>query len=160
MSITVFSQLSAGTISNNQTICYGGIPSTLTQTAPTGGAGTYTYLWYANGTSTGITTSTYSSGSLTSTTSYICAVTSGGCGPVSSNIITVSVYGNLTAGISGSSSPICYNTNPGTFTASGSGGTDAYTYQWYTSPSSIITGATSSTYNPGSLTALQVITVQ
>ena len=97
----------------------------------------------------GATNSIYAPSSLTSSTTYYCAVTSGSCGTVTSNNITIAVYGNLTAGISGGSSPICYNTNPGTFTATGSGGTGAYTYQWYTSPSNIISGATSSTYNPG-----------
>ena len=58
----------------------------------------------------------------------------------------------LTAGISGGTSPICYNTAPGTFTASGSGGTGSYTYQWYTT-SGMIIGATNVTYAPGSLAA-------
>ena len=100
----------------------------------------------------GATSSTYAPSSLTSSTTYYCAVTSGSCGTVTSNNATITVYGNFTAVISGGSSPICYNNNPGTFTATGSGGTGTYTYQWYYT-SGIISGATSSTYNPGNITA-------
>ena len=45
------------------------------------------------------------------------------------------------------------------FTATGTGGTGIYTYQWYKTPSSILTGATNSTYDPGNISAQQVITV-
>jgi len=66
---------------------------------------------------------------------------------------TITVNGGVSGTISGGNSPICYNTNPGTFTATASGGTGVYTYQWYISPSTLISNATNSTYNPGSLTS-------
>ena len=44
----------------------------------------------------------------------------------------ITLNGNLSANISGGNSPICYNTSPGTFTATGSGGPNLYSYQWYT----------------------------
>ena len=57
----------------------------------------------------------------------------------------------MTAAISGGTSPVCYNSAPGTLTATGSGGTNSYGYQWY-STSGVIDGATNSTYSPGNIT--------
>ena len=69
ITVTVYNgNLTAGTISSNQTICSGGTPSALTfTTPPTGGTGVYTYQWY-NGTGSlgsAATNSTYSPGALT-----------------------------------------------------------------------------------------------
>ncbi|HNW70988.1 MAG TPA: HYR domain-containing protein, partial [Bacteroidales bacterium] len=64
--------------------------------------------------------------------------------------INILVYDDLTASISGGTSPICYNSSPGTFTATGSGGTGSYTYLWY--QNGVSTGVTTQTYNPGNLT--------
>ena len=64
----------------------------------------------------------------------------------------VTVYAPLTANISGGTSPICINTSPGTFTATGGGGTGSYTYQWYNTITGLISGATNSTYDPGNIT--------
>jgi autotransporter-associated beta strand protein len=93
---------------------------------------------------------------LTNTTSNAatatCTVTptSGSC--VGSTFeLTVTVYGYLSAGISGGTTPICYNTAPGTFTATGSGGTGSYTYLWYKDGAS--TAITTQTYAPGNLNA-------
>ena len=148
--ITVNSDLTAGITGGISPICYNTSPGTFTATGA-GGNGTFTYQWYStSGIINGATSSTYIPGNLTSTTGYYCAVTSGSCGTVNTTTTTITVYGNLTAGISGGSSPICYNTSPGTLTATGLGGTGIYTYQWY-STSGIIGGATSSTYSPGNL---------
>ena len=65
---------------------------------------------------------------------------------------TVTVYNNISTAISGGTTPTCYNTSPGTITADAMGGSGTYTYQWY-SASSIINGATNSTYTPGNLTS-------
>jgi hypothetical protein len=73
--------------------------------------------------------------------------------------VTVTVYGALTAGAIGAAQTICYNTapNPLTQTTAPSGGTGTYTYQWQSSTNNSswtnITGATSSSYTPGQLTA-------
>jgi len=150
VSITVYGQFSANISGGTSPICYNTSPGIFTATG-SGGTGSYTYLWYKNGFSTGVTTQTYSPGALTETTAFYCAVTSGSCGTVSTSSVNITVYGNLTAGISGGSSPICYNTAPGTFTAEGGGGTGTYTYLWY--KDAVSTGITTQTYEPGNLTA-------
>jgi len=77
--------------------------------------------------------------------------TAGSC--VNTATILVTVSATLNASISGGTTPLCYNTNPGTFTASGTGGNGMYSYQWHTAPSTPIANATNSTYNPGILSA-------
>ena len=150
--ITVDDNLTAGISGGTSPICYDTSPGTFTATGG-GGTGSYTYQWYTtSGSIGGATSSTYNPGNITATTGYYCAITSGSCGTVNTSTTTITVDGNLTAAISGGTSPICYNTSPGTFTATGGGGTGSYTYQWYTT-SGIIGGATSSTYNPGNITA-------
>jgi hypothetical protein len=58
-------------------ICYNTSPGTFTANG-VDGDGTYTYLWYLGGVSTGITTQTYDPGNLISSTNIYCAVSS--CG--------------------------------------------------------------------------------
>lgn len=77
---------SGGTTSVN----YNTSPGTFTATAG-GGTGSYTYLWYLNGASTGITTSTYTPGNLIVTSDIYCAITSGVSGTVNTPTIVVSV---------------------------------------------------------------------
>jgi hypothetical protein len=150
-SITVESDLTAAASGGTSPICYNTSPGTFTATS-TGGSGILSYQWY-NGTTPigGATANTYAPGSLTATTTYYCAVTRGICGPVNSNNITITVYPNLTASASSGTTTICYNTDPGAFTATGSGGTGSYTYQWYNGASPV-SGAIASTYDPGSIT--------
>jgi hypothetical protein len=68
-------------ISESQTVCSGGTPLTAFSLTVSGGQtpGTYTYLWYKNGVSTGVTTATYNPGATTSQTSVYCLVQSAGC---------------------------------------------------------------------------------
>jgi hypothetical protein len=150
ITITVYANLTSSISGGTTPICYNTDPGTMTATGG-GGTGSYTYLWYKNGITTGVTTHTYDPGVLTSTTTFYCAITSGSCGTVNSNTITITVYANLTASISGGTTPICYNTDPGTMTATGGGGTGSYTYLWY--KNGITTGITTHTYDPGVLTA-------
>ena len=80
-------------ISSAQTICSGATPAILTG-APTGGNGTYAYIWESSTTNatdgfssiSGGTGQTYSPGALTVPTWYRRTVTSGGCSSVSSAI--------------------------------------------------------------------------
>ena len=81
---------------------------------------------------------------------------SGGAGAAGRIIITYSTGGCCTppasVSLSGYTTPICYGTSPGTFTATPNGGTPtSYTYLWYNN--SVSTGITTNIYNPGNLTA-------
>ena len=150
--ITVNGTLTATLTGGSTPICYSTSAGTLSVSA-TGGIGTYTYQWYnSSGTIAGATSTTYAVPALTASNSYYCIVTASTCGSATSATKTIAVYANLSAAISGGSSPICYNSSPGTLTATGAGATGAYTYQWYNS-SGAISGATASTYAVASLTA-------
>ena len=147
-------QLIASVIGGSSPVCYNTSPGTLTARGA-GGTGSYNFLWYKDGNSTGVTTSTYNPGQLTAATQIYCRVTSGSCGTVNSNTVAITVYDNLTASVTGGLSPICYNVSPGTLTVTPGGGTLSYTYLWY--KNGISTGITTATYNPGALTATSEI---
>jgi len=73
--------------------------------------------------------------------------------------VKISVNPDLTAGTTGSSQNICYNSSPAGLTqlTAPAGGTGVYTFQWQSSVDNItwddITGATSGTYAPCNLTS-------
>jgi large repetitive protein len=148
--ITVLADLTANISGGTSNICFNTAPGSLTATG-SGGSGSYTYLWYKDGISTGITTQTYAPGNISSTSTFYCAVTSGSCGTVSTSTKTITVLSDLTANISGGTSPICYNSAPGTLAATGSGGTGSYSYLWY--KDGISTGVTTQAYMPGNLSS-------
>ncbi|HKJ81050.1 MAG TPA: SpvB/TcaC N-terminal domain-containing protein, partial [Ignavibacteriaceae bacterium] len=139
------------TISGGTTpICYNTSAGTLT-VEPSGGTGSYSYLWYKNGSVTGVTSQSYSIGTLTSTSTFYCRVSSGSCTPFSTTPKTIEVHGDLTATLTGGTTPICYNTSPGTLTATGHGGTGSYTYSWYKNGNPV--NVYSRSYSPGPLTS-------
>jgi len=163
--VTVNGQLIAGTVKSDQTICYGSAPSIfLTNAYPTGGIGTYTYQWQKLiGSSwtdiNGATSETYSSPALATNSYFRRAETSGTCGTVYSNQITVTVYPQFLAGVISSSQTVNYNAAPSEFVSiqDASGGTGEYTYQWKNSVDnsfwSTITGATAVSYQAPALIA-------
>ncbi len=165
--ITIYGNLSAGSIGNAQTVCYNGNPSTLTNTgSPSGGTGSYTYQWQISSNNStwsnisGATGSTYNPPNLTSSKWYRRRVTSGSCGTKYTSSVKVTVRSAVSGGSIGNAQTLCYNGNPGTLTNTGnpSGGTGSFTYQWQISSNgssgwSNISGATSSTYNPPNLTS-------
>ena len=136
--ITLNSQLVAGSIKSDETICYGHSPGTMiTNTAPVGGTGAYSYQWQKLvGTVwtdiSGATTETFTSNALISTSYFRRTETSGSCGTVISNQITKTVLQQFSGGIIGSSQTISYNTAPILLTSlqSPSGATLPYTFQW------------------------------
>ncbi len=170
VTVTVRSELSGGSISNSRlTLCYNEDATAFTNSAyPSGGTGSYSYQWQksTDGGSTwndisGATSSTYNPSNLTITHKYRRKVTdNGGCGIAYTNDVTLTVLDQLVAGIISNSQPtICYNEDAAAFTntASASGGTESYSYQWEQSTDggstwNNISGATSSTYNPPNLT--------
>ncbi|TRX40504.1 T9SS sorting signal type C domain-containing protein [Flavobacterium restrictum] len=97
--VTVSSAIATNTIGTAQTICSGTTPAALTGSTPTGGSGTYVYLWESSTTSASAgfgnaagTNSNigYSPVSLSATTWFRRTVTSGGCSNTSTAIqITV-----------------------------------------------------------------------
>ncbi|HOY33201.1 MAG TPA: T9SS type A sorting domain-containing protein, partial [Bacteroidales bacterium] len=133
------------TLSGNTPICIGSSENwTSTSTG-----GTWTSSDPATATvdaSTGLVT-----GVAAGTSLITYSVSIGAC--VNTATKTVTIANDIDATISGGTSPICYNSDPGTFTATGTGGTGVFTYQWYKTPATIITNATNSTYNPGNITS-------
>jgi len=168
ITVTVYAILTSGSVGSDQVLCYNNAPSTFIQiSAPSGGTGGYTYQWQSQpgcsggwGDISGATASTYQAGNLIQTTCYRRNVTSGTCGTVTSNTITISVNADLTSGSVGSDQFLCFNTSPAAFTQTlaPSGGTGSYTYQWLIQPGctgfyNFIPGATSPTYaEPSNLT--------
>lgn len=165
--IAVIAPLNAGTLSpTSQSINSGATATAITGTAASGGASSpsYSYQWQSSPNSStwtdisGATSLNYSPGALTTTTYYRRKVTETTSSTVAyTSTATVTVYPALTGSIAASQN-INYNTSPATFTSTASGGNGTYTYQW--TAESIITnifanisGATSSTYNPGNLTS-------
>ncbi|UJH66380.1 DUF6443 domain-containing protein [Allomuricauda sp. SCSIO 65647] len=163
--VTVSPNLSAGSISGGQTVCYSGDPSTLSNaSSASGGNGSYSYQWQLSTTSgssgfsniSGATSSSYNPPSgLQSTTWYRRRAIS--CGQTKyTGAVQVIVNPNLSAGSISGSQTVCYGGDPSTLgnTSSASGGNGSYSYQWQLSTTSgssgfsNISGATSSSYNP------------
>ena len=166
--ITVSPALATNTITAAQTICTATAPNALVGSTPTGGNGTYTYLWEASTTSAtaGFVTASgtsnsinYSPGTLTQNIWYRRTVTSGGCSNTSATVlITVNpVIGNH---IVSAPQSICSGSTPSPLTnTTPTGGNGAYNYLWESSTTSATTGfATASgtnnfqNYNPPALT--------
>jgi uncharacterized protein (TIGR02594 family) len=163
---TVRNQLTAGSISGNQTLCYNDDYSSITGNPATGGSNQYTYHWEFS-TSGGYSWDTISLNStgmdlyhLTTTTSYRRIVIDNLCGSETSNTITKTVLPTLSPGSIGQDQTINFNETPSTLTSidTASGGLRPYSYQWQSSPNGTgswnnIQNATGSTYSTGTLTS-------
>lgn len=141
VTVTVRPVLVAGVVGNNQTIFYNTKPSPLNNlTYPTGGTGSYTYQWQRSTNNLlftnipGATNSSYSPDNLTQTTYYKRVETSGTCGNVTSNVVTITVYNDLNPGVIGFNQDICYGSTPEVLVGDlPTGGNGAYSYQWQVS---------------------------
>jgi len=165
--ITVAPGLTAGTIGRSQALCAGATAAPLSSdTLATGGQGAIAYQWESsldNATWTaiaGATSPTYAPGALSATTYFRRRASSeGGCAPVLSNVVTITVTPALLAGTVGADQTLCFGATPAPLTSTGaaSGGSGSFTYQWQSSPNNTtwtdIAGATSPTFAPGALTA-------
>src|SRR5678809_1491179 len=168
--VTVNPVIANNTVTAAQTICSGATPAALTGSAPTGGDGTYTYLWQSSTTSatTGFGTATgtsngqnYTPGALTQTTWYRRTVTSGGC-ISTSTAIQITVNPVIASNTVTALQTICSGATPAALTGSaptGGAGAGTYTYLWESSTTSATTGfgsapGTNNTqnYTPGALT--------
>ena len=161
--------VTAGIISGNRTICSGGDPAVFTETIPATGIG-LTYQWQFSLTSgagpwtdiSGATNATYDApGPITQNTFYqrvVKATVNGFDCFAISNFITVFVNNVTPSTIAGNQS-LCSNLDPAAFTVtSAATGTGTLSYQWQSNTTGCggswadISGATSATYNPPTIT--------
>lgn len=139
VTITVQAGLANNSVSSAQVICSGQTPAALTGSLPTGGNGTYTYLWEssivsgvagfgaAGGTNN---TQNYSPGSLTQTTWYRRTVTSGACtSPIVSASIQITVNPlPAAAGAIAGTATVCQGQNGVSYSVGAIGGATGYNW--------------------------------
>ncbi|WP_205943052.1 DUF7507 domain-containing protein [Pedobacter frigidisoli] len=163
VTITVNPLLTNNTITADQTICAGTAPVALAGTLPTGGNGTYVYLWEQNSSGTWVAaagtnnTQNYTPGTLTQTTQFRRTVTAGICAASVSSAVTITVNPLLTNNTITADQTICTGTAPvalaGTLPTGGNG---TYVYLWEQNSSGtwVAAAGTNNTqnYTPGTLT--------
>lgn len=130
-------------------ICAGTSPGQITGTLPTGGIGTFTYLWESSTTSptTGFSAANgindeqnYTPENLYQTTWYRRTVTSGGC-TSTSRVMVVNVTPVITNNSISAAQTICAGETPATLNGSSpAGGTGSYAYLWEQSTINATTG--------------------
>jgi gliding motility-associated-like protein len=161
--IKVSPSVAAGSIVGNEGTCSGTATGIITSGGlPTGGQGTFTYVWEQtttpgdplSWTATSGTGTTYNAGSLTETTHFRRREVNS-CGTVYSNVIekTVSSPETVTALIDNTAGPVCITEPSVVFTATASTtGTGTLSYEWYLGPVSagnkVGTNSSTYTYSP------------
>ena len=148
-----------------QTVCLDGTFNALT-VATQNGTGTPTFQWYSNtansttgGTSiSGATNASYTPpATAVGTIYYYCVATfaTGGCSNITSTIATAIVVADPVISLQPlPSQTICVDGNIATpLTASASGGTGTYSYQW-SNATGAITGATNQNFTPPAFTTV------
>jgi len=169
LQISVNPNIANNTVGSAQTICStAAAPAPLTGSIPTGGTGTYTYLWESStnatagfgpaaGTNTG---QTYSPGTLTQPITYFRrVVTSGACEPNISEVVAITVTPAIENNtITAATTVVCEGTVPVLAGSTPTGGTGTPVYLWESSITSATTGfnpavGTNNTkdYTPGSI---------
>lgn len=150
VAITVSSiGISNNTISSDQTICTGTIPSSIIGTTPniTNGSGLFTYSWEVSSTSAGSGFSSIASQTgidysppapLASNRWYRRIVTADGCSQYS-NVIQVTVQAAISNTITANQT-ICEGASPAALSGNPTGGSGVYTYSWESSTTSAISG--------------------
>ena len=138
--INVYDQLSAGQLSNNQTICYNATPARMQfALAPSGGGDVYSYQWQFSSDSISFTNingalfDNYQSGKLLQTRFYRVKITSiNGCGEITSGVLKIKVNPIFKGAVINADQNVCYNLNPNSLTirTPASGGDGNYFYQW------------------------------
>jgi len=148
-------------------ICSGSTPGMISGGLPTGGNGTFTYLWESsitNSTSGFATASgttnlqNYTPGALTQSTWYRRTVVSGACSNVST-VLLIKVSPVIGGNTIGSAQTICSGSTPSALTgALPTGGSSTYVYTWESSTTNATTGflaigtSDSQNYTPAALT--------
>ncbi|WP_205501493.1 gliding motility-associated C-terminal domain-containing protein [Rufibacter psychrotolerans] len=165
--IEVQQPIANNTISAEQTICAGETIQALTGLEPTGGSGTYTYVWEQSTTSatTGFspianaTTRDLAPMALTTTTWFRRVVSGGACAASTSDVVQITVSPALENNVitNGQTQTICTGSVPAPLLgAQPTGGDNVFTYQWEQSTDGStytdISGATDKDFAPGALT--------
>ncbi len=164
--ITVAQAIANNIISANQTICYGAEPNQLIGSAPTGGDGSFTYIWEYSTTGLAADFVTapnpsfdqdYQPGRLKETTWFRRKVSSTGNTHLS-NTIKITVAAPVSENSITGSQTICYNSTPTILSGSAViGGTSQPDYLWESSTDGVhfLTAPGTShqaSYTPGALT--------
>ncbi len=141
--ITVFPLLGTNQISFDQIICTGSTPATLTGSVPTGGDGTYAFVWESSSDLiswgvTGQTGNNFSPSALTQNTYYRRIVSSNQCTPITSNLLVIQVDNLIAQNTIGSPQTICTGFAPALFTGTTpSGGNNTFSYSWQSSTDNV-----------------------
>jgi Secretion system C-terminal sorting domain/Ig-like domain CHU_C associated len=161
--ISVNSPLVAGSVKTDQSICNGISPNMfLTDTYPNGGTGSYFYQWQKLVATAwtdimGVNSETYTPEPLTTNSYFRRSETSGTCGTVYTNQITVTVHDQFLPGVIGSSQTVNFGAIPAELVSvqPASGGAGTFVYQWQNSLDnstwSNITDANSESFQPPAL---------
>lgn len=137
--VTVADPALTATITASQTTVATGVDVTVFVT-PTGGNGTYTYVWSGTDSSSGTTQSYTRSFSTTGTKTLQCVITSGSQSITKTIDITVS-SNPITGSITVTTSPVVLG-NSVSLTMNASGGNGTYTYSWSDDDTPVLTGTT------------------
>jgi len=158
VTIQVYPQFMAGSIAASQIRCYGAVPDQLIGIPPTGGKTPYTYQWQDSpdgitwSNISGATDLNFNPPALYQTTYYqMLQTSSGDCGTVATNMLTITIHNQLIAGDATPPQTKCYGATPSPLSIiNTTGGSGLFTYQWQDSPDGVIwsdiSGATANTY--------------
>ncbi|WEK18826.1 MAG: Ig-like domain-containing protein [Candidatus Pedobacter colombiensis] len=167
--ITVQGAVTAGSISDDQTICASTTPAALTSTIVGAGSGIISYRWERSAIASagftaisGAQSAGYAPAALTQTTYFrrITISTENGiaCESVPTATTAITVQDEVTAGAISANQTICNNTIPAALTSATEGtGSGTITYRWESSITgattgfAALTGATAEDYAPGTL---------
>ena len=157
VTMAVNALLVAGSISGNQTICSGTTPAQLTGTSPSNGINP-TYQWQKSTNNidftliTGATSINYQPEELSATTYYrqLQNATNTCGGPLTTNVVTITVTPLLPVSVSISANPVgvVFQGNSVTYTATQLNGGTSPTYQWKVNGISQGTNSNTFTYVP------------
>ena len=136
LSVSVIPTVAASvSISESANPVCAGTPVTFTASAVNGG-GTPSYLWYLNGSSTGVTGDTYSSSSLTNSSQVYCVMTSSAAcatgSPSTSNtvIMTINALSVAPTSVNTTVNPVCPG-GPSLLTVQGGSLGAGASWMWY-----------------------------
>ena len=162
ITITISTGPSPGTIGTSHTICPGGVPNQLTSVTSASAGAAYQWQRSTNGTSWSNAPGTNSAAAYTPTgahtqTTYYRRTAINNCGIAYSDTVTITVSATVNPGTIGTNHTVCSGATPNLLTSVANASAGA-TYLWEQAASSggpwtTISGATSATYQPPTITA-------